>query len=225
MALAVCLGVGAQPENGEPNSLPDGFVYVDRMVPGIVADLKYASRDNVTGEILDGYRSPRAILTLKAARALVDVQKELKHKGFGLKLMDAYRPVRAVRHLMRWVREPGEGAMKPTHYPALEKKDLAFRGYLALHSAHSRGSSVDVTLVTFENGVPGKELDMGTPFDYFGREAWTRYSGAPPGQKKNRMLLLRTMQRHGFKNYWREWWHFTLENEPFPKREFDFPVE
>lgn len=145
--------------------------------------------------------------------------------GLGLKLFDAYRPQRAVEHFVRWARDVNDLRMKAEFYPGVEKRDLLKEGYIAEKSSHSRGSTVDVTLVPLNATRPAQALDMGTPFDWFGPESWPNSPAVTPVQRAHRLLLRMVMEKHGFQPYAQEWWHFTLINEPFPGTYFDFPVQ
>jgi D-alanyl-D-alanine dipeptidase len=204
-------------------SLPDGFVYIDDVITGIRLDLRYCTTDNFIGERIDGYLQPRGILTVAAAAALAQVQAMLKPAGLELSIFDAYRPQQAVRHFLRWIEDPSDCHMKADYYPQTSKPDLLRLGYIARRSSHTRGSTVDLTIVP---GKPGAAaLDMGSNFDYFGPESWADYTGITPQQQANRLLLRRLMMQAGFEPFPMEWWHFTLEDEPFPDKWFDFPVQ
>lgn len=205
--------------------LPEGFVYLDEAVPDIVVDLRYYSGENFIGERIDGYLAPRCILSREAAVALSRVQGDLKRFGLGLKVFDAYRPQRAVDHFVRWAEDLGDTRMKPRYYPDVNKADLFDQGYIAARSSHSRGSAVDLTLIALDGGNRGRELDMGSGFDFFGQESWPDNPAMTPEQRAHRLLLRAVMVRHGFEPYAKEWWHFMLKPEPFPDTTFDFPVE
>ncbi len=204
--------------------LPGGFVYLDRVIPEIVIDLKYYGTHNFVGERIDGYLQPRCILTKEAAAALKKVQEELKPFGLGLKVFDAYRPQRAVDHFVRWAENKADVRMKDEFYPRVPKDKLFTEGYIAARSSHSRGSTVDLTILPLPP-EEGKELDMGKGFDFFGPESWPQHRALPPSQRALRMLLHVLMKKHGFASYEQEWWHFTLKNEPFPDTYFNFPVQ
>jgi zinc D-Ala-D-Ala dipeptidase len=204
--------------------LPSGFVDVATLVPGLRLELRYLGSDNFVGRPVDGYLAPRCILTRQAAQALAEVQGELKPFGLGIKVFDAYRPQRAVDHFVRWARDSADVATKARYYPRVEKADLFRDGYIAERSGHSRGSTVDLTLVALSGADAGAELDMGSGFDWFGVESWPDYAGITSQQRANRLLLHAVMVKHGFRHYPQEWWHFTLKNEPFPDTYFDFPV-
>ncbi|MBO5574408.1 MAG: M15 family metallopeptidase [Clostridium sp.] len=198
-----------------------GFVVLADFVPDIIQEIRYHSSYNFIGERIDGYEEPVALLSLEAARALKDVSRELFVKGYRLKVFDAYRPARAVRQFVLWGLEDTDVRMKPYFYPDLEKQELFVKGYIAKQSSHSRGSTVDLTLLEMKTG---KEADMGGPFDYFSELSHPDYKGITDEQFENRMLLRNAMLRNGFLPYDCEWWHFTLENEPHPDTYFEFPV-
>ncbi len=202
--------------------LPPGFVYVDQVIPTIRLEMRYAGSHNFVGRPIDGYLRPKAILTREAAAALKQVQEELKPFGLGLKIFDAYRPQRAVDDFYRWSLDVKDTKTKGEFYPHLSKEKLFADGYILKKSSHSRGSTVDLTIVSLADG---RELDMGTVFDYFGKESWPDYPGGSPGQRAQRLLLRVLMQKHGFAPYFAEWWHFTLKNEPHPQTYFNFPVQ
>lgn len=208
---------------GRAWALPDGFVHVDAVVPGIVVELRYRGAHNFIGTPIDGYRGDRAILSRPAAAALAQVQAELRPFGLGLKIFDAYRPQRAVDHFVRWARDTGDTRMKAEFYPEVDKRNLFRDDYIAERSGHSRGSTVDLTLVNL--APPHEPLDMGTAFDFFGPASWPEHAGLAPQQRANRLLLQSLMRKHGFRPYPKEWWHFTLEGEPYPDTYFDFVVE
>ena len=200
---------------------PSDFVVLADYVPHIVQEIRYYSTYNFIGERIDGYEEPCALLTKEAARALKSVSNEMIVQGYRLKVFDAYRPARAVKHFVLWGIEDTDIRMKPYFYPDLEKQELFAQGYIAKQSSHSRGSTVDLTLLDMQTG---KELDMGGPFDYFSELSHPDYKGITEEQYDNRMILQRVMIRNGFKPIDCEWWHFTLENEPYPDTYFDFPV-
>lgn len=202
-------------------ALPDGFVYVDEHVPGVVVDLRYAGTDNFIGDRIDGYQSSRAVISLPAAQALGKVQADLARFGLGIKVFDAYRPQRAVNHFVRWAQDIADNRNKASYYPDVDKRDLFRLDYIAERSGHSRGSTVDLTLVSLADG---SELDMGSGFDFFGVESWPEHPGISAQQRANRMLLQQVMTRHGFVPYSKEWWHFTLADEPYKDTYFDFIV-
>jgi len=197
------------------------FLELKKEIPSIVLDIKYYGSDNFIGEPINGYLAPKAILTKEATLALKKVQKKLKTFSLGLKIFDAYRPQKAVDHFVRWGKDLSDIKMKEAFYPNVEKKNLFKEGYIAKHSGHSRGSTVDLTIIDAESKI---ELDMGSSFDFFGTNSWVHYRNITAEQRANRMLLHMIMLKYGFKSYAQEWWHFTLKNEPYTKY-FDFNVE
>lgn len=200
---------------------PDDFVALNDIVPDLVVELRYYGSDNFVGRPVDGYEAEVAYLTRDAAAALRAVQEDLSAEGLGLKLFDAYRPQRAVDDFLTWAADPDDTKMKAAYYPTLDKSVLVPNGYIAERSGHSRGSTVDVTLVRVATGA---ELDMGSPYDFFDPISWPSSALVTASQSANRRLLRETMQRHGFVPLEQEWWHFTLRNEPYPDTSFDFPV-
>ena len=197
------------------------FVLLADYVPHIVQEIRYYSTYNFIGERIDGYEEPCALLTKEAARALQSVSNELFVQGYRLKVFDAYRPVRAVKHFVFWGLEDQDIRMKPYFYPELEKQELFAKGYIAKRSSHSRGSTVDLTLLDMRTG---KEVDMGSPFDLFSEISHPDYRGITAEQFENRMVLQKAMKRNGFLPVDCEWWHFTLKKEPYPDTYFEFPV-
>lgn len=197
------------------------FVLLSDYVPSIVQEIRYFSTYNFIGERIDGYEQPVAIITKEAARALKAVSNEMNVKGYRLKIFDTYRPATAVKHFVLWGIEDLDQRMKPFFYPDLEKQSLFELGYIASKSSHSRGSTVDLTLLDMETG---KEIDMGSPFDFFNEISHPDYRGITDEQYENRMLLQSVMIKHGFLPIDCEWWHFTLKNEPFSDTYFEFPV-
>lgn len=200
---------------------PTGFVILADYVPGIIQEIRYYSTYNFIGDRIDGYEEPCALLTKEAARALKAVSGELNVQGYRMKIFDAYRPSCAVKHFVLWGIEDQDQRMKPFFYPGLEKEELFARGYIAKQSSHSRGSTVDLTLLDMKTG---REVDMGGPFDLFSEVSHPDYKGITQEQYENRMFLQRMMVRGGFVPIDCEWWHFTLEREPYPDTYFEFPV-
>jgi D-alanyl-D-alanine dipeptidase len=219
----LCFLLAVSGSNAADRGLPAGFVYVDAVIPDIVLEIRYHSEDNFTGRHIKGYEQPAGILTEQAASALQLVAAELERFGLGLKIYDAYRPQRAVDDFVQWAKGPGGQRMKSRYYPHVDKTRLIEEGYIAERSGHSRGSTVDLTLVSLGPEGP-QELDMGTGWDYFGPESWPDSMTVMPVQRANRMLLRLLMEKHGFEPLQQEWWHFTLRDEPFPHKYFDFPV-
>lgn len=198
-----------------------GFVLLTDHVPGVVLEIRYFSTFNFIGDRIDGYEEPYAIITKEAARALKEVSNQAAVRGYRLKIFDAYRPAKAVRHFVLWGIEDLDQRMKPFFYPELEKGELFAKGYIAKQSSHSRGSTVDLTLLDMRSG---KEIDMGSPFDYFGELSHPDNRSVTDEQYENRMILQSLMVNSGFVPYDCEWWHFTLGNEPYPETYFEFPV-
>ena len=202
--------------------LPEGFVYVDDKIPTIEIELRYLTNNNFVGMPIDGYNKEVAILSEQAARSLNGAQDELKKYNLSIKIFDSYRPQRAVDHFIRWARDVNDTINKGRFYPDVKKRDLFKEEYIATRSGHSRGSTLDITLVDLNTC---EELDMGSPYDFFGRESWVNYNAITAQQRANRLLLQTIMSKHGFRNYPKEWWHFTLRAEPFPDTYFDFVIE
>jgi D-alanyl-D-alanine dipeptidase len=243
VCLAALVWLAGMPA-ANAQEMPNRFVYLHDVDPIIVQDMRYASANNFTGQVVPGYAAPECLLVREAADALKAVQAELTPQGLSLKVYDCYRPARAVAAFVAWAKQPDDPHAKAVHYPALDKAAL-FPGYIATRSGHSRGATMDLTLVPFNapaeapaadgptdapctapraDRAGAASLDMGTSFDCFDRKANTFVPGLTQTQRANRALLLDAMARHGFKNYDQEWWHFTLENEPYPGTIFDFPI-
>ena len=191
-------------------------------VPDAILEIRYYSTYNFVGERIDGYEAPVAYLTKEAAAALKEASDELVRKGYRIKIYDAYRPQTAVNHFARWAEDVKDTKMKKYFYPGLDKSVLFKQGYIDYKSGHSRGSTVDLTLFDMKTG---KELDMGGTFDYFGIKSHPDYKKITKTQYNNRMILRNAMTAHGFRPLSTEWWHFTLNDEPYPDTYFDFPVK
>ena len=204
--------------------LPEGFVYLDELAPSIEEELRYAGSDNFVGAPVDGYNGRRVIVTRPAAEALRSVQERIGPQGLGIKVFDAYRPQRAVDHFMRWTQDIGDTLTKAKYYPNLRKDSLVPQGYIWKRSGHSRGSTVDLTLIYLEGPRAGEEVDMGTGWDYFGPESWPSYRGVSDSAFAMRHLLRKAMIAEGFSPLREEWWHFTLEDELFPETYFNFTI-
>lgn len=209
------------------------FVNITDVVPDVILEIRYFGTYNFVGARIDGYEQPTALLTRCAADSLRSVCKELMAQGYRLKIYDAYRPQSGVDHFVRWGKDLSDTLMKPYFYPDIDKSLLFKLEYIAEHSGHSRGSTVDLTLFDMRTE---KEVDMGGTFDWFGHESHPDCGGNPETgvyrendtitaeQFANRMILRNAMLRHGFKPYDCEWWHFTLVDEPYPDTYFKFPV-
>ncbi|MEU5940525.1 M15 family metallopeptidase [Micromonospora sp. NPDC047548] len=224
---------------------PADFVLLSEVDPSIAVDIRYATAHNFVGRPVDGYPEPLCLLTRTAAEALRRVQTAARAQGRSLRVYDCYRPQRAVDDFVRWAQDPADQRMKAEFYPGVDKSRLFDDGYLGAPTAHSRGSTLDLTLepvpappgATFTPGQPlvactapaGRRfadggVDMGTGFDCFDPLAHTddpRVTGTP---RQNRHLLRRLMEQGGFVNYDREWWHYRYADEPYPNMYFDFPV-
>jgi D-alanyl-D-alanine dipeptidase len=201
---------------------PPSFVDASQIVPHLTIEMRYVGVHNFVGRPIDGYEKPLCLLTREAAIALAAVARDVARRGLGLKVFDCYRPAQAVAHFVRWAKDVADIAAKSEFYPDIDKGDLFKDGYIAERSGHSRGSTVDLTLVRLSDR---RELDMGTPFDFFSRRSWPSDRSVRASAVSNRALLARAMTRRGFKPYDKEWWHFTLANEPFSNSYFDFPVQ
>lgn len=226
-------------------SLPPGFVYLKDIDPSIIQEMRYASSHNFVGRPIKGYQSATCILTKPTALALKKIQSQLRQQDFSLKVYDCYRPVAAVQDFFQWSQLPDHDEMKEEFYPRTPKNEVFQRGYVAKFSGHSRGSTVDLAIVSNKNlqqasyrmGEPLKScfapknqrfqdncIDMGTGFDCLDVTACLTNKDINPQAQKNRIFLQKIMTENGFSLYEKEWWHFTLNNEPFPKTYFNFPV-
>ncbi|MEY4642567.1 MAG: D-alanyl-D-alanine dipeptidase [Pseudomonadota bacterium] len=201
--------------------IPDNFIELRELIPQLVQDVRYFSTNNFIGDPVPGYEAERLIGTLELALALKDVQHELAYANLELKVFDAYRPQRAVDHFVRWAHDAADVRTKQAYYPNIAKEDIFPNGYLFELSSHSRGSTVDLTLI---DSYTFAELDMGTPFDFFDPMSWPASLEVTPQQRANRLLLRSIMEKHGFAAVEEEWWHFTLRAEPYPETYFDFPI-
>lgn len=201
--------------------LPEGFCYAHDKIEDVILDIRYAGTHNFVGDVIDGYEAPYAILTEKAADALKEAADEFREMGFRIMIFDAYRPQNAVKHFVRWAYDEDDKRMQEEFYPEFKKKILLVdQEYIARNSSHCRGSAIDLTLTDME----GNPLDMGTGFDYFGKKAWHGAKNITKEQAENRALLRKVMEKHGFRYYEKEWWHYRLKNEPFDTA-FNFPVK
>jgi len=224
--------------------MPKNFVYLADIDPTIQQDMRYASANNFIGKVVPGYAAPECVLVKPAAEALKRVQADVRAKGFTLKVYDCYRPARAVAAFVDWAKEPDDRKAKTIYYPNLPKSAL-FPDYIATRSGHSRGATLDLTLVPIDTAqavgaddrepkpctapqvehAPDGSLAMGTTFDCFDLKSHTIVPGLTDEERANRSILVDAMTAQGFKNYANEWWHYTLEGEPYPDTIFDFPIE
>ena len=246
VGVAPVYPAGAAPEAVAPAD----FVALDEVDPSILQDIRYFTAHNFTGGPVDGYRAPLCILTRPAAEALARAQQDFLERGYSLKVYDCYRPQRAVDEFVTWAHNLADQRMKPEFYPRVDKSTLFADGYIAERSGHSRGSTVDLTLVALPAVqtpayVPGQPLvdcaapqaerfpdnsiDMGTGYDCFDTLANTMDRRIGGDQAKNRLLLGEGLERQGFVDYDKEWWHFSYrpadQGEPHPDTAFDFPVD
>jgi zinc D-Ala-D-Ala dipeptidase len=242
-----CLGwmLASSPQAAQQRALPAPLVYLRDVDATILQDMRYATVDNFTGRRVTGYDAPECVLLDSVAQALARVQKDLASSGLSLKVYDCYRPERAVRAFVAWVRDGRSDKATRRFHPRLAKPQLLAQGYIAQRSGHSRGSAVDLTLVRLpaaevepfdparaygactqpqSERASDSSLDMGTGFDCFDAMSHTGASGLSPEQRQARQTLGLAMARHGFINYPREWWHFSLATTEGGGRSFDVPI-
>lgn len=232
-------------ESGIVESRPNDFVDVKNLIPQIELDMRYYTIHNFVGRKINGYLAPVCLLTKPAANALKLVEGRLLAIGLTLKVYDCYRPQRAVNDFANWATQINNTAMQAEFYPTVAKKDLFKEGYIDYHSGHSRGSTLDLTIVPVNSIIPNyakgtklvnctepqnkrfpdNSLDFGTGFDCFSPVAHPSYQEVSAQARANRLLLQSLMQQAGFKPLDTEWWHFTLVNEPYSNTYFDFPVK
>ncbi|MDG2015466.1 MAG: M15 family metallopeptidase [Rhodothermales bacterium] len=203
-----------------PHLMPSSLVRLSEIDSSIAQDPKYFGSDNFMGRPIRGYLAPEVMLTREAAEALSRAQIQAHDRGYSFLVYDGYRPQQAVDHFVEWGADLTDTINKKTYYPEVPKSELFDRGYIAARSGHSRGSTVDLTLT--QEGTP---LDMGTPFDYFDELSHTENPAIVGIQMENRMILKDLLEEAGFKNYVNEWWHYTLEDEPYPDTYFNIPIE
>lgn len=203
-------------------SLPKGFVYLSNIDASIQKELRYFTNNNFIGQPIDGYYKDVVIVSEETARALQKAQQHFLKDSLSLKIFDAYRPQQAVDHFVKWAKDLKDTLRKQDYYPSVPKSELFAQGYIASKSGHTRGSTVDLTLVNLKTN---QEVDMGSTYDFFGKVSRPYNKVITEIQQKNRMLLRTVMLKNGFQPYENEWWHFTLKKEPFPKTYFNFPIE
>ena len=191
-------------------------------IPGLVVEMRYFGAENFVGRPIAGYEAPICLLTREAVKSLAAVQERLNSLGLGLKVFDCYRPKRAVDDFAAWARRPTDQVRKADYYPNVDKSKLFDLGYIAERSGHSRGSTLDVTMINLRSGA---EVDMGSPYDLFDPISWPASTAVSKATQANRMLLQDTMIKAGFRPLKEEWWHFTLNDEPYPETYFDFVVK
>lgn len=190
----------------------------------IQADIRYATADNFVGERISGYEAAKCLLSAEAAEALVSVQRALGGRGLGLLVFDCYRPQRAVDHFVRWAADTTDLETKAEYYPRVVKSRLFDEGYIAERSGHSRGSTVDLTVGRLLSDGSVAPFDMGTPFDFFDPLSHTESPDVTSEQLASRLLLRDAMEAGGFRNLTEEWWHYTLNDEPYPDQYFNIPI-
>lgn len=224
---------------------PTDFVNVKNVIPEIQVDMRYYSNHNLVGRKIDGYDEPVCLLTKAAATALKSAETQLLTMGLTLKVWDCYRPQRAVEDFATWAANPKDDIMRKEYYPSVEKKDFFSKKYIAYRSGHTRGSTMDLTIVPLDSKVPpydpklklvsctapkslrspDNSLDFGTGMDCISPISSPGYQKLSPQIRANRLLFATIMKQAGFTQYPQEWWHFTLANEPYPDKYFDFPVK
>ncbi len=202
--------------------VPSSFIELKTLIPDLEVEMRYNSNHNFMGRRVEGYKSNKVYITKEAATALVSAQQELKAQELGFKVFDAFRPQQAVDNFKSWAKDISDTLAKKEFYPEVDKRNLFKLGYIAEKSGHSRGSTIDLTLIDLKTK---KELDMGTGFDYFGEPSHYDYPKINDQQKTNRKILRDIMEKHGFKAIESEWWHFTLKDEPFKDKYFDFVIQ
>lgn len=200
----------------------DELVDAEESVEGIVTDIRYAGKNNFLGRPVTGYRTAKCWLSREASSALSKAQRLAETQGLALLIYDCYRPQRAVNDFVQWVNSDEDEPTKAIYYPNVPRSKLIDRGYIASRSGHSRGSTIDLTLIAIESRQP---LNMGTPWDYFDARSHTASTEIDEDAARNRQVLKRIMKSAGFRAYYAEWWHFTLDNEPYPDTYFDIPIE
>jgi len=204
----------------DPND-GSGFVVLSDVVPDIIQEIRYFSTYNFMGRRIRGYEQPIALMTKEAADAVAKANAVFQEKGYVIKVFDTYRPTTAVEFFCEWENDMDDQIMKEAFFPDVDKKTIFEEGFISRRSGHSRGSTIDLTLVDKKTGV---ELDMGGVFDFFGAKSYALYKDITEEQKANRMLLRETMIEAGFRPITSEWWHFVLVDEPYPDTYFSFPV-
>jgi len=196
------------------------FAEISSVIDDAVLDIRYYSPNNFTGNKIQGYKAPRAYMTKKALAALAKAADDLRSQGYRLLIWDSYRPQKAVDNFVKWINDPTDPGDK-TFYPELEKSDLLAGKYIMAKSGHTRGSTIDLTIIKKD----GSFVDMGGTFDLFSEISHPDYPNLTEKQKKNRKILHDAMIKAGFNGLESEWWHFTLKDEPYKDTYFDFDVE
>ena len=196
------------------------FAEVSTIIDDAAYDIRYYSSNNFTGNRIEGYKAPKAYMTKESLKALSNAAEDLRAKGYRLLIWDSYRPQKAVDNFVVWINNPNDPGDKD-FYPDLLKSDLVAGGYIATKSSHTRGSTVDLTIIKKD----GSYVDMGGTFDLFSEISHPDYKKITRAQKRNRAILRDAMFKAGFDGIDSEWWHFTLKNEPYKDTYFNFDVE
>ena len=241
MLVIACAGCAAQVQQS-PRPFNEAFVSITEVDPTIVVEARYYGAHNFIGRRITGYDAPKCVMTREAATALAKVQADLRAFGLGIKTYDCYRPQRAVNDFVAWARDTLDNRMKAEFYPEVDKRNLFRDGYIAERSGHSRGSTIDLTIIPlpapaqaeYREGMqlvdcrrPSGErfrdnsLDMGTGYDCFDPLSHTANPSISAEARRNRLLLKAVMEKNGFRNYANEWWHYTLVGEPYADTYFD----
>lgn len=242
--IAIALAVAATASAATAQTLPGGFVYLRDIDPSIIQDIRYAGANNFVGRRLAGYEAAECVVKREVGLALKRAQQELLRQNLSLKMLDCYRPARAVHDMVIWAQNGRETPAERRYNPAFGKKDLFRLGYIAEHSGHSTGVAVDLTLVDLKSDnslafdpdkayadctapaaarAPEGSVDMGTGYDCSDLRAHTAANSVTPAQRRWRNALLAVMAKQGFVNYSKEWWHFSLPGAGGPA--YDFPIK
>ena len=222
IAIVSLLLFSCQSKPTDPTLDSSGFVKLNKAIPNALYDIRYYGKDNFLGTKVDGYLAPAAYISKPAAEALKKVQESLNQEGLGLKIFDAYRPQKAVDHFVRWGKVVDDTLTKAKYYPEIDKARVFELGYVAEKSGHTRGSTIDLTVIDLETQ---EEIDMGSGFDFFGAISHHDSPLVDSIHTANRNKLRALMKQYGFKEYSGEWWHYTLANEPYPDTYFNFDVK
>ncbi|MBQ3834683.1 MAG: M15 family metallopeptidase [Elusimicrobia bacterium] len=220
LSLVLCLSIVPFVFADKISTNKSGFAKVSDKIYDVVYDMRYYSDYNFTGHRITGYKAPVAYMTKEALAALVNAAADLRQQGYRILIWDTYRPQKAVDDFVKWINDPNDEGNK-SFYPDIKKSDLLAGNYVAAKSGHSRGSTIDLTIIKQD----GSFVDMGGTFDFFGEESHPDYKKITKKQKKNRQILRDAMLKAGFKPIDSEWWHFTLKNEPYPDTYFNFDVK
>ena len=242
-ATVIALSVAACIAPARAQTLPGGFVFLRDIDPSIIQDIRYAGSNNFVGRPLAGYDAAECVVKRDVGLALKSIQQALAPQELSLKMLDCYRPARAVRDMVLWAQNGRETPAERRYNPAFSKKDLFRLGYIAERSGHSTGAAVDLTLVDLKADhsavfdpnkeyadctapasarAPEASVDMGTGYDCSDLMAHTAAKSVTPAQRRSRNMLVAAMAQQGFVNYSKEWWHFSLPGAGGPA--YDFPI-